>query len=425
MTMVLDRNTSEKTSNRLRLLDLSALSPEAGVTRVIERALELRASDLFIVTNEQHVAVQVRLRGRVEQIAILDADQGKKYIAFLRNQAGMDVSDYRKPHDGRWIFEVDDHRSVDLRINVVPTLHGDDLACRLLDRDAGLLSLERLGMTARQLDVYRPMLDHPGGMILFTGPTGSGKTVTLYASLAHLNDGHRKIHTIEDPIEYAIEGLRQSAVNPAIDLGPNEIMRGVLRQAPDVCMIGEMRDPAIAQTAVWAANSGTLMLSTIHAPSAAGAIQSLRGFGIAAPFIASSLRAAVSQRLIRTLCPACQQIDESGHGSDVHKLMEEIKAFLPGGYPTARFTAGSCDQCQHSGYAGTTAIYEIMPISDHIRDLILDNKPTRDIHGRATYHEGMLTLRQAALLKLAQGRTTVEEVRRVVPGIAAEFQQAA
>ena len=152
----------------------------------------------------------------------------------------MDVSDYRKPHDGRWIFEVDDQRSVDLRINVVPTLHGDDLACRLLDRDAGLLSLDRLGMTARQLDVYRPLLDQAGGMILFTGPTGSGKTVTLYASLAHLNDGHHKIHTIEDPIEYAVEGLRQSAVNPAINLGPSEIIAAVLRQAPDVCMIGEM-----------------------------------------------------------------------------------------------------------------------------------------------------------------------------------------
>src|SRR6185295_12401842 len=148
------------------------------------------------------------------------------------------------------------HHSVDLRINIVPTLHGDDLAIRLLDRDTDLLSIDRLGMTARQMDVYRPLLEQPGGMILFTGPTGSGKTVTLYASLTHLNDGHRKIHTIEDPIEYAVEGLRQSAVNPGIELGPNELMRGVLRQAPDVVMIGEMRDEAIAQTAVWAANSG-------------------------------------------------------------------------------------------------------------------------------------------------------------------------
>jgi type II secretory ATPase GspE/PulE/Tfp pilus assembly ATPase PilB-like protein len=279
-------------------------------------------------------------------------------------------------------------------------------------------------MTARQLDVYRPLLEQPGGMILFTGPTGSGKTVTLYASLAHLNDGHRKIHTIEDPIEYAVEGLRQSAVNPAIDLGPTELMRGVLRQAPDVCMIGEMRDDAIAQTAVWASNSGTTMLSTIHAPCAAGAVQSLRGFAIAPAFIASSLRASISQRLVRTLCPACQQLEEMGHSAEVHKLMEEIKAFLPGGYATTRFSAKGCEQCHHTGYAGSTAVYEVMPMTDAIRDQVMENRSTREIHTTAT-KEGMLTLRQAALLKLAQGRTTVEEVRRVVPGITAELAQAA
>jgi len=416
MTIVADRKIESKGINRLRLLDLSAVSAEKGMSRLIERAIELRASDLFFATNEQHVAVQVRLRGQVEQISILDSDQGRKCIAFLRNQAGMDVSDYRRPHDGRWIYEMNEDHTVDLRINVVPTLHGDDLAIRLLDRDAGLLSLDRLGLTARQLDLYRPLLEQPGGMILFTGPTGSGKTVTLYASLAHLNDGHRKIHTIEDPVEYAVDGLRQSQVNPAIELGPNELMRGVLRQAPDVCMIGEMRDEEIAQTAVWASNAGTLMLSTIHAPSAAGAIQSLRGYSIPAAFIASSLRASISQRLVRTLCPACQQLEETGHGIEVQKLMEEIKAFLPGGYLTTRFSAKGCEQCHHTGYAGSTAVYEIMPMTDAIRDQIMEGRSTREIHATAT-KEGMLTLRQSALLKLAQGRTTLDEVRRVVPGI--------
>jgi type II secretory ATPase GspE/PulE/Tfp pilus assembly ATPase PilB-like protein len=416
MVMLADRKSESKNQNRLRLLDLSAVGPEKGVARLIERALELRASDLFLATNEQYVSAQVRLRGQVENLAILDADQGRRYVAHIRNQAGMDVSDYRRPHDGRWIYEAGEDRSVDLRINVVPTLHGEDMAIRLLDRDTDLLSLDRLGMTARQLDIYRPLLDVPGGMILLTGPTGSGKTITMYASLNHLNDGHRKIHTIEDPIEYAVDGLRQSAVNPAIELGPNELMRGVLRQAPDVVMIGEMRDSEIGNTAAWAANSGVLVLSTIHAPSAAGAIQSLRGFGIPAPFIASSLRALVSQRLVRTLCPACQQLDETGHGAGVKLLMEEIKSFLPGGYPTTRFSARGCDACQNTGYAGCTAVYEIMPITDSIRDLIIEGKSSKEIHACASL-EGMLTLRQAALLKLAQGRTTLEEVRRAVPGM--------
>jgi type II secretory ATPase GspE/PulE/Tfp pilus assembly ATPase PilB-like protein len=411
---------SKNGQQRLRLLDLSHVPPEKGVHRLIERALELRASDLFLVTNEQHVAVQVRLRGQVEQFCILDSDQGRRYIAHIRHTAGMDVSDFRKPHDGRWIFDAAERDAdVDLRINVVPTLHGEDMAIRLLDRDTNLLPLDRLGMTARQLDVYRAMLEQPGGMILLTGPTGSGKTVTLYASLAHLNDGYRKIHTIEDPIEYAIEGLRQSAVNNAIDLGPAELLRGVLRQAPDAVMIGEARDDATAQTAAWAANCGVLVLSTIHAPCAAGAVQSLRGFGIAGPFIASSLRGAMSQRLVRTLCPSCQELCDGGHTADVQRMMEEIKAFLPTANVAARYIARGCEHCQHTGYAGSSAVYEIMPISDAIRELIVEGRSTREIHTKAVA-EGMLTLRQAALLKVAQGRTTMEEVRRVVPDIGFE-----
>ena len=408
------QNKSSSAGHGVRLLDLGMTAPENGFARLVERAVELRASDLFLATNEQHVAVQVRLRGQVEKLCILDAEQGRKYIAHVRHQAGMDVSDHRRPHDGRWIFEFDAHRTVDLRINIIPTLHGDDMAVRLLDRDTNLMSLERLGMTARQLDTYRPMLDQPGGMILLTGPTGSGKTVTLYGSLAHLNDGKHKIHTIEDPIEYAVDGLRQSQVNAALELGPNEIMRGVLRQSPDVVMLGELRDEQIARTAAWAATSGVLVLSTIHAPSAAGAVQALRGFGIPSHFVAGSLRAAVSQRLVRTLCPACQELDESGHGPDVKRMMEEIKAFLPHAQSSARYVARGCDQCLGTGYAGSTAVYEVMPVGDAVRDLILEGQSPREIHARAV-QDGMLTLRQSALLKVAQGRTTVEEVRRVVP----------
>ncbi|MEA2735297.1 MAG: ral secretion pathway protein [Humisphaera sp.] len=406
-------------NGRLRLMDLNHVSPEKGVGVLIDRALELRADDLYIVTNEQHVSVQVRLRGQVEQISVLDAEQGRRYIAHIRNVASMDVSDHRRPHDGRWIYEVDDQRTVDLRINIIPTLHGDDLAIRLLDRQTDLMSLDRLGMTARQLDTYRPMLEQPGGMILFTGPTGSGKTVTLYASLTHLNNGKRKIHTIEDPIEYAIEGLRQSQVNQAIDLGPTEILRGVLRQSPDVAMVGEIRDDAIAHTAAWAANSGVMVLSTIHAGNAAGAVQSLRGFNIPTHAIATSLRAAISQRLVRTLCPACQEHEEAGHTTEVKRIMEEIKAFLPSASLAVRFTARGCDHCHGTGYAGCTAIYEIMPVTDALRELILEGCPARDIHARAM-QEGMLTLRQSALLKVAQGRTTMEEVRRVVPDMPME-----
>jgi general secretion pathway protein E len=413
-----------KHTGHVRLMDLNHVTPEKGVGILIDRALELRASDLFLVTNEQHVAVQVRLRGQVEQISVLAAEQGKRYIAHIRNTAAMDVADHRRPHDGRWIYEVDDQHSIDLRINIVPTLHGDDLAIRLLDRNTDLLSLERLGMTARQLDTYRPLLESPGGMILLTGPTGSGKTVTLYASLTHLNNGRRKIHTIEDPIEYAVEGLRQSQVNGAIDLGPVEILRGVLRQAPDVAMVGEIRDEAIAATAAWAATSGVSVLSTIHAPRAAATVQSLRSYGITDNAIAGSLDAAVSQRLVRTLCTACQELDESGHTAEVKRVMDEIKAFMPSAGSAVRYAARGCDHCHGTGYAGSTAIYEIMPITDAMRELIVDGRPARELHARAM-QEGMLTLRQSALLKVAQARTTMEEACRVVPDMPGEAALAA
>ena len=410
--------TDATNKKRLRLLDLGGVSPEAGIGALIERALELRASDLFLVTNEQHVAMQARIFGQIETLSVVPAEQGKRYLAHVRNMAKMDVSDHRRPHDGRWIFEAGEGRTVDLRINIMPTLHGDDMAVRLLDRNTDLLSLERLGMTPRQLDTYRPLLANPGGMILFTGPTGSGKTVTLYASLGHLNNGKRKIHTIEDPVEYAIDGLRQSQVSPGIELGPNELMRGVLRQAPDVVMVGEIRDNDIAHTAAWASNAGVMVLSTIHAPGAAGAVQSLRAYGIPAPFVASSLRAAVSQRLVRTLCPQCQEMSEQDHSPETQRMMDEIRAFMPKGHIAGRYTARGCDACHGTGYAGCTAVYEIMPVSDGIRDLIIEGCSTREIHAKAM-QEGMLTLRQAALLKVAQGRTTMEEVRRAVPDMPA------
>jgi type II secretory ATPase GspE/PulE/Tfp pilus assembly ATPase PilB-like protein len=189
-------------------------------------------------------------------------------------------------------------------------------------------------------------------------------------------------------------------------------------------MVGEIRDEAIAHTAAWAAHSGVSVLSTIHAPRAAATVQSLRSYGIAANAIAGSLDAAISQRLVRTLCTACQEVEEAGHSDEVKRVMEEIKAFMPSAANGVRYAARGCDQCHGTGYAGCTAIYEIMPVTDAIRELIIDARPGRDLHARAM-QDGMLTLRQAALLKVAQGRTTMEEVRRVVPDMPGEAALAA
>jgi type II secretory ATPase GspE/PulE/Tfp pilus assembly ATPase PilB-like protein len=273
-------------------------------------------------------------------------------------------------------------------------------------------------MTARQSEQFRALLDEPGGMVLLTGPTGAGKTVSLYASLEHLRArGNVKIHTIEDPIEYAVDGLRQSEVNPAIELGTDELLRGVLRQSPDVVMIGEIRDEPTAHTAVWAANSGVTMLSTIHAGSAAGSVQSLRGFGVSAPFVAATLRGAVTQRLVRTLCPNCQDIDETDNDGRRAALLEEVTPMLAGNHrPDVLHVARGCEQCHGTGYAGRTGVFEILAVNDAIRDMILHGHSPQQIRAHAV-EDGMLTLRQAALLKVAQGRTTLEEVRRCVPDI--------
>lgn len=216
-------------SSAPQLLDLAKLTAEAAMARLIEHAATMGASDLFIVTNEQHVAALVRHLGIVRTISVLGSEQGKRCIAHLRNSAGMEPAEKRRCSDGRWIFQAKElDEQIDLRINAIPTLHGEDLAIRLLSRSTSIYPLEKLGMTVEQLTAYKTMLANPSGLILITGPTGSGKTATLYSSLLTLNDGRRKINTIENPVEFALDGIRQSQVNPAINLTFSDLLKSVL-----------------------------------------------------------------------------------------------------------------------------------------------------------------------------------------------------
>ncbi len=229
------------------------------------------------------------------------------FVSHVKALAGMDVAEKRLPQDGRWLYRDEAGHVVDLRVNMVPTMFGEDLALRILSRNTRLYKIEELGLVKSQFDELVNMLGTPGGLILFTGPTGSGKTATLYSALMQLNDGRRKINTIEDPIEHAIAGIRQSQINTQINLGFSTLLRNILRQSPDVIMVGEIRDSETAETAVRAANSGHLVLATIHSPIAAGAVQSMRGLGVHPHFLATSLLGIISQRLVRTLCPQCKQ----------------------------------------------------------------------------------------------------------------------
>ena len=421
--------------NKTPLLDVSKLPVERAVAALIDRAVRLGASDLFFVTNEQHVAVQVRHLGIVRPLSVLAPDAGRRFLAHIKAMSGMDLGGAaRRPMDGRWIYESDGRAGargeaprngsdtestdaspfdvdVDLRISVIPTLYGEDFAIRLLGRGLHAHRVEDLGMTREQLDDFTQMIDSPGGMVLLTGPTGSGKTATLYAALARLNNGRRKINTIEDPIEYAVDGLRQSQVNPAIDLGFAELLRGALRQSPDVIMIGEVRDEETARTAVHAANSGILVFATVHAPAASHAVQSLRSLGVHNHFLGASLRGVISQRLLRTLCTSCRM---SFDLSDSPHTFDDVRPMLGSDEGRALFAPRGCPSCGGTGYAARTGVFEVMPVSRPMRDLISDGAPTRDIRQKAV-EEGMLEFRQAALLKVARGQTSTEEMFRVIP----------
>lgn len=393
------------------MVDVSKLPAEQAVARLIEHAVAMEASDLFLVSNEQHVAAMVRHLGIVRPISVLASDQGRRCLSHVKANAGMDLTEKRRPADGRWIYTKPDGDVIDLRINVIPTMYGEDFALRLLARGNRLFQLENLGMTKEQYNQYCQMITNPSGLILITGPTGSGKSATLYGSLIRLNDGKRKINTIEDPIEYAIDGLRQSQVNPAIDLGFSELLRSVLRQSPDVIMIGEIRDAETAQTAVHAANSGIIVFATLHAASAAGAIQSMRSLGAHPHFLSMALRGVVSQRLVRTLDPATRI---SFDLADAPHTFDEVRPWLGPDEGKVLYAPKPAESNQFSGYTGRTGVFEVMTVTKEIRQLIAENRPTREIRDKAV-EQKMLQFRQAALLKVAKGETSTEEVFRVIP----------
>lgn len=395
---------------KTQLIDVTQLGVEESVDALIAHALAIGASDLFLVSNEQHIAVQARALGIVRPVAIIPLDQGRRIMSTIKARSSMDLSEKRRPLDGRWIY-TGDGATVDLRISSIPTMHGEDFAIRMLDRNTRLLALENLGLMGDQYNNLTQMIESPGGLVLICGPTGSGKTATLYACLSRLNDGSQKINTIEDPIEFDISGLRQSQINTAIGLNFSELLRSVLRQSPDVVMIGEIRDAETAQTAVHAANSGQLVFATIHAPIAAAAVQSMRSLGVHSHFLASALRGVVSQRLVRTLCTKCKT---SFDLSDAPYTFDEVRPWLGPTEGKVLYAARGCDACGQMGYDARTGVFELLTITRSLRNLIAEGRPTRELRAKAM-EENMLEFRQAALLKVAQGVTSTEEVFRVIP----------
>jgi type II secretory ATPase GspE/PulE/Tfp pilus assembly ATPase PilB-like protein len=415
--------------------DGAGLLPAPAVAWLIDHAVRMGASDLFFSYNADHVAVSVRHLGLVRPVTVLTTEHGRRCVSYVKAMAGMDLAEQRRPLDGRWVREDETFLfgedgedgdgvrlvpdpgpraavgRIDLRVSTIPTLHGEDMAIRLLVSTPQVTALEQLGMSRRELNELMAMLDIPGGLILVSGPTGSGKTTTLYAGLRYLNTGQRKIHTIEDPIEYAIPGLRQSQVNVKADVGFAELLRSVLRQAPDVILVGEIRDAITAEIALRAANSGHLVLASVHAPSAPGAVQSLLALGVNPYFLSGSLQGVIAQRLVRTLCPRCKVAFEL---DDAPGAFEEVRAWLEPGEGRCLFGARGCPECLHTGYSGRTGVFEVLKINRELRRLIADRRPTGELRDAAA-RAGLLDLRRAALLKVARGQTNAEEVLRAIP----------
>jgi type II secretory ATPase GspE/PulE/Tfp pilus assembly ATPase PilB-like protein len=389
---------------------LPNLEIEQAVNLLIGHAAQMRASDLYLLAREQGTEISLRRFGIVQQVTSVSRDLGRQYISHVKAMAGMDISDHRRPGEGRWLHN-NEGRPLDLRVSTIATLFGEDLTLRIWDREFGLRRVDQLGMMPADLKKLKSLLTRPSGLILVTGPTGTGKTTTLYACLQYLKDAECKINTIEDPVEYAIDGIRQSQVVPKIGIDYPELLRNVLRQAPDIIMIGEIRDEETAASAIRAANSGHLVLSTLHAPIAASAVQSMLALGSRPYFLSSCLLGIVAQRLVRTLCPHCRMRYDI---SESPQTFAEIKDLLNEGEGDAIYGPGGCDQCFHTGYAGRTGLFEIMTLNQEIRKMLADSRPVEELE-RAAIRNGMIEFRRGALLKVAQGLTSTEEILRDVP----------
>jgi type II secretory ATPase GspE/PulE/Tfp pilus assembly ATPase PilB-like protein len=375
-------------------------SPPQTVSLLLDHAIGLGASDLFLSAAEDALVVSLRHLGVVRTLGRLDTEYGRHCLAHLRTEAGLDIAEHRRPLDGRWTHQTAGGKTVDLRVCSLPTLHGEDLSVRILDREVSARSFDQLGLAPTDHERLSGLLNCPGGLILVTGPTGSGKTTTLYACLRYLNNGLRRIHTIEDPIEYDLSGIHQSQPNAKLGLHFPDVLRGIIRQGPDVIMIGEIRDAETAATAVSAANSGHLVLATLHAPVAAGGIAAMLAHGVAPHFLATSLLGIVSQRLVRTFCPECRFPVE---GEWVCK--DPL---------TPRYSALGCPVCHQTGFGARTALFEILVVSRTIRELIRAREPAQLIEEQA-YREGMTGFLHAAQALVARGRTDMTEVQRCIP----------
>jgi type IV pilus assembly protein PilB len=379
------------------------------VDELITEAVERGTSDIHIEPSQRGGVVRFRIDGVLKEMSLVPRGAMLQLIARVKLMGSMDIAERRLPQDGRARFRHGD-TEVDLRISSLPSLHGETIVIRLLRKGAERLETTQVGFTEDQLQRFLAAIERPQGLVLITGPTGSGKTSTLYAGLGHLADETCNIITLEDPIEYELEGINQTHILEAIGRTFARCLRTVLRQDPDVVMVGEIRDGETAELALQAAMTGHLVLSTLHTNDAPSAVVRLRDLGVASYLIASSLTMVVAQRLVRQVCKACAvpSTPTERQVAQLHLGPHDLR--------TTTFVLGSgCNACNQTGYKGRMGIFEVLPVDAAIRELLVSGGSTAAI-ARAARSAGMVGLREDGLAKAAAGLTTLEELLRVAPG---------
>jgi general secretion pathway protein E len=391
------------------LRDLASGAPIVrAVNDLLEKAMELRASDIHIEPFRNGLVVRMRVDGLLRAVAAPTGAPPQALISRIKILSGLNIAERRLPQDGAARLRVA-RSEIDIRVATMPTQHGESAVVRLLPRDRGLLELPRLGLSDKDEGRMKRLLSLPHGMIIITGPTGSGKTTTLATMLSILNQSTRKILTIEDPVEYELNGVNQSQVKPSIGLTFATALRAFVRQDPDVIMVGEIRDAETANIAIHAALTGHLVLTTLHTETAAAALPRLLDLGVEGFLLKSTLRATIAQRLVRVLCDRCKTKKKLGANDIGEDPRFAALGFKPG---DTVYEPHGCDRCGGTGYRGRNGIFEIIEMTGSVRDLITEHTDSEVIH-RAAVKAGMMTMVEDAIAKCRTGVTSAAEVLRV------------
>ena len=380
---------------------------------IVNQAINAHVSDIHILAQHDGAELAFRMDGDMHYQGVLASDFARKLISHVKTVAAIDLGESRRPGEGRMKITVDG-RGVDLRVGTIPTTHGQDMVVRVFDRTVNMREMTDLGLLPKQLDYINDMIQRPHGLILVSGPTGSGKTTTLYTLLRQLTGQGRKIITIENPVEYDLPGVNQTQVNPRIGVTFASMLSAILRQDPDIIMVGEIRDVETAITAVRAANTGHLVLATTHATHASRAVETMLSLDVHPYFLATALRGVIAQVLVKRICPECKTPLPETADMIVDEPIRPYLKDTKGENGPCLYQGAGCEHCFGTGYRGRLGLFELFTPNDSIKRLILDRKDAEEIE-KAVVKDNGLTLTHVGKLAALNGETTMEEMVNMIP----------